>query len=97
MPLDPEIVPILEFFKELGMPDPATAKPEDMRAAMGAMPVENPTAVAAVEDRTLAGPGGDLLVRIYRPEGDGPAPLTNQPANRTHGSRTPYSTRRRLI
>jgi acetyl esterase len=76
MPLDPEVAPLLEFFKELGMPDPATAQPAEMRAAMGAMPVENPTAVGAVEDRNVTGPGGKLPVRIYRPEGAAPAPLT---------------------
>ncbi len=75
MPLDPELAPLLEMFKELGMPDPATAQPEDFRAAMAAIPVENPTAVAATQDRMIPGPAGDIPVRIYTPEGDGPFPL----------------------
>ena len=75
MPLDPEVIPILEFFQELGMPDPATAQPGEMRAAMAAMPVENQTAVAAVEDRLVPGPAGDIPLRIFRPEADGVFPL----------------------
>ena len=75
MPLDPEVIPLLEFLKELGMPDPATAQPEEMRAAMGALPVENQTAVGAVEDRIVPGPGGELPVRIFHPGGEGVFPL----------------------
>lgn len=75
MSLDPEVVPILEFMQSLGMPDPATATPADFRGGMVALPVENPTPVAAVEDQTIAGPGGALGLRIYRPEGNAPAPL----------------------
>jgi acetyl esterase len=75
MPLDPEVVPLLEFFKELGMPDTATAQPEEMRAAMAAMPVENQTAVGAVEDRTIPGPDTDIPLRIFRPGGEGAFPL----------------------
>ena len=75
MALDPEVVPLLAFFKELGMPDTATATPQELRDAMVAMPVENPTAVGAVENRSIAGPGGDLALRIFRPQGEGPFPL----------------------
>jgi acetyl esterase len=73
MPLDPEILPILELFEELGMPDPATAQPEDFRSAMAAIPVENPTAVGSVEDRTIG--DGEIPVRIFTPAGTGPWPL----------------------
>jgi acetyl esterase len=75
MPLDPEVIPLLEFFKELGMPDPATAQPGEMRAAMAAIPVENQTAVGAVEDRTVPGPEFDIPVRIFHPGGEGVFPL----------------------
>nr|WP_233265228.1 alpha/beta hydrolase [Halomarina oriensis] len=34
----------------------------------------NPPAVGATEDRTISGPDGDLPVRVYRPEGEGPFP-----------------------
>jgi acetyl esterase len=75
MPLDPEILPILELFEQLGMPDPATARPEDFRESMAAIPVENPTAVGAVEDRNIAGADGKIKLRIYTPAGEGPWPL----------------------
>jgi acetyl esterase len=75
MPLDPEILPILELFEQLGMPDPATARPEDFRESMAAIPVENPTAVGAVEDRNIAGADGKINLRIYTPTGEGPWPL----------------------
>jgi acetyl esterase len=34
-----------------------------------------PAAIAAVTERSIAGPGGDLCLRIYRPVGQGPFPL----------------------
>ena len=75
MSLDPELIPLLEFMKELGMPDLNTATPEELRGAMVAMPVEDPTPVASVENRNIAGPGGDLAVRIYQPSTEGSVPL----------------------
>jgi acetyl esterase len=75
MPLDPEILPILELFEQLGMPDPATARPEDFRESMAAIPVENPTAVGSVEDRNVAGADGEIAARVFTPAGDGPWPL----------------------
>ena len=34
-----------------------------------------PEAVAKVENRTFPGPGGDVQIRVYTPQGDGPFPL----------------------
>ncbi|MFD1513555.1 alpha/beta hydrolase [Halomarina rubra] len=34
----------------------------------------NPPVVGSTEDRTIPGPAGDLPVRLYRPDGDGPFP-----------------------
>ena len=34
-----------------------------------------PPAVGAVTERVIAGPGGDLRLRVYRPQGHGPFPL----------------------
>jgi len=42
-------------------------------ALMGAM--DEPPPVASVEDRVIPGPAGDLPVRIYTPDGDGPRPV----------------------
>jgi acetyl esterase len=75
MSLDPEVLPLLELFEQLGWPDPKTATPAQFRELMGAIPVENPTPVASVEDRAIPGPGGEIPLRIYRPEGSGPHPL----------------------
>ncbi|MEP5764778.1 MAG: alpha/beta hydrolase [Halieaceae bacterium] len=75
MALDPEVIPLLEFFEELGMPDLSTATPQEFRDAMLAIPVEDPTAVAAVENRSIPGPAGELPIRVFRPEGEGPFPL----------------------
>jgi len=38
--------------------------------------VEEPEPVGEVIDETIDGPGGDLGVRVYLPEGDGPFPVT---------------------
>jgi acetyl esterase len=38
--------------------------------------VEEPLDVGDVTDETIDGPGGDLPIRIYTPEGDGPVPVT---------------------
>jgi acetyl esterase len=54
------------------MPDPDTATPQEMREAMPAFPVENPTPVRSVEDREISGPGGALAVRIFTPDVDRP-------------------------
>jgi acetyl esterase len=75
MALDPELEPLLQLFEELGMPDPATAQPQEMREAMAAMPVENPTPVGGTRDLEIPGPGGAIPLRVYRPEGDGPCAL----------------------
>ena len=50
----------------------ARVQMQRMREAMG--PVE-PEAVARVEDRSIPGPAGEIPLRIYWPEGDGPHPL----------------------
>ena len=34
-----------------------------------------PEAVGSVEDRTIAGPGGSIAIRIYKPAGSGPFPV----------------------
>jgi len=41
-----------------------------------AIPPAADAVVAATEDRLIAGPGGDLPIRIYTPSGQGPFPVT---------------------
>nr|WP_282594725.1 alpha/beta hydrolase [Halomarina salina] len=36
----------------------------------------DPPAVGSTADRTIPGPDGDLPIRVYRPEGEGPFPVT---------------------
>lgn len=76
MPVVPEIQVLLDQLAAAPI-DMATVTPDAMRmmyqviaAARGEV-----AEVEAVEDRDLDGPGGALPVRIYRPRGDGPAPV----------------------
>lgn len=75
MPIDPQIQTLLD----MGTGVPATntltvaaARAQyEARVALMAQPAE----IAAVEERTVAGPDGPLRLRIYRPHGTGPFPL----------------------
>ncbi|GCD96752.1 alpha/beta hydrolase [Embleya hyalina] len=77
MPLHPEAQQIIERTRigESG-PAPLALDAQAMRegfAQTWTMPADLPT-VGAVEDTTIPGPGGDIPVRIYTPEGAGPFP-----------------------
>ncbi|MCX2982171.1 alpha/beta hydrolase [Halieaceae bacterium IMCC14734] len=72
MSLDPELVPVLSLLEESGLPDPSVTTPEQFRAAMSAVPVEQPTPVGEVINTVAA---GSIPVRIYRPDGEGPFPV----------------------
>lgn len=76
MPLDPQAKTILDMLAAAPAPDPAHLEPEQMRNFFESMklPVE-PVPVAAVEDRALPGPAGDVPVRLYTPEGRAPFPV----------------------
>lgn len=75
MPVDPQIQRLLD--RGAGVPAthtlsvPAARAQYEARIALMAPPAE----VAAVVERTIAGPGGPLRLRIYRPPGSGPFPL----------------------
>lgn len=74
MPLDPQAQALLEAmppipdFESLGV---AAAREVMDQGALAPGEVEE---VAQVEDRTLPGPEGEVPVRIYWPEGEGPHP-----------------------
>jgi acetyl esterase len=79
MPLDPKVRALLDLGADA--PPLGTVPVETMReeapaqmAALFRMGLVA-TLVAAVEDRLIPGPAGDLPVRIYTPEGRGPFPL----------------------
>jgi len=78
MALDPKVRKLLEMRSDA---DPIGSVPvEEMRAAAPAQMAELfrmgmvSTPVAAVEDRFIPGPAGDLPVRVFTPEGQGPFP-----------------------
>src|SRR5947207_950096 len=76
MPLDPAAQFVIDAFA--AMPALGTLSPEDTRVMMLAAQVPtDPIPVRAVEDRVIDGPGGDLTLRIYTPNGaaiGGPGP-----------------------
>src|ERR1700749_4286342 len=69
MPVDPQIQALLDM--GTGVPATNTLSVSEARVRIMAPAA----AVAAVTERTIAGPGGDLRLRIYRPVGQGPFPL----------------------
>ena len=76
MPLDPQVRAYLDTLAAAKLTPteqltPAAAR-EQMIAASAALGPSEP--VHAVEDRWIAGPGGDVPVRIYRPSAERPQP-----------------------
>ena len=74
MPLAPEYQAMFEQLAAAG-PTPSLSEipVSDARDAYRAMrPVNPELAIHATEDRQVSGPLGDIPIRIYRPEGDGP-------------------------
>jgi len=76
MPLDPQARVFLDQLAAMGAPPMTESTPQDARAAMTMMSAlgGEPEQRAATEDRAIPGPGGDIPVRIYRPESQGPLP-----------------------
>ena len=76
MALDQQVKALLDGLAEVEAPPISEQSPEDARiagAVLGQLSV--PEEVGSVEDRVIPGPGGDLVLRIYRPEADGSSPL----------------------
>jgi acetyl esterase len=73
MPADPQTQQILDLIKGAAPPEPVAPTPatsrEAYRGLSGMMPQGPDVAVA---DRAIPGPAGDIPVRIYTPDGDGP-------------------------
>ncbi|WP_256297374.1 alpha/beta hydrolase [Haloarchaeobius salinus] len=72
----PQVQAVLTMIESLDAPKIHEMTPQEARAAMdpllAAAGGEEP--VGAVSDRTIPGRNGELPVRIYRPESDGPHP-----------------------
>jgi len=77
MPVDPQVQVYLEQMAALDMPPMSSMTPEVIRqgiaAQIGIFGEGEP--VAHVANRTIPGPAGEIPVRIYTPEGDGPFPV----------------------
>lgn len=78
MPVNPQIVGFLQHLASMGARPFHTMTPTDCRVAfdtpMTAMPPST-APIAAVADRRIPGPAGDIALRIYTPEGRGPLPV----------------------
>jgi acetyl esterase len=81
MPIDPGILSIAPLLAQMGPPLDGSVPVEEVRRATNlaqdtssAIPIEYVVQIGSTEDRVLAGPGGDLPIRIYRPETSGPVP-----------------------
>lgn len=73
MAIHPQVQPILEMMNQVELPPLDTLDPAALRGMMDQpMAGGEPESVAAVTDRIIAGPAGDLSVRIYTPAGTGP-------------------------
>ena len=73
MPADPQTQQILDLVNGAAPPEPVAPTPETSREAYrglsGMMP-QGPD--VAVTERTIPGPAGEIPLRIYTPDGDGP-------------------------
>src|SRR5581483_7027462 len=79
MPLDPQIAAILQLMEQSGGGNLGNATIEQARAYfdMSTITMRDPSILApvrSIEDSVIPGPGGDLPIRIYRPDVDGPVP-----------------------
>ncbi len=76
MVLDPQVKFILDQLEAAGAPPMSSLTPEEARATVVMGPLQGETEeVGNVVDRTIPGPLGEIPVRIYTPEGEGPFPV----------------------
>jgi acetyl esterase len=77
MPIDPQAQASLDQAAALNEPPKYTLTPEELRQSFRAtIPMlGEPEPVAVVENRMIPGPAGEIPLRIYIPEGNGPLPV----------------------
>lgn len=76
MPLEATTAAMLAAAAEAGAPPLSELSPSQAREMYRMMqPPADDITVGKVEDRRIAGPAGDIPIRIYRPEGSGPFPI----------------------
>jgi acetyl esterase len=77
MALNPQVQAFLEYMQKMGFyytPDLTVHKARELVKEMLATRGE-PEAVARVEDRKIPGSAGEIPIRIYTPQGNGPFPV----------------------
>lgn len=74
MPLDPQILQVMDAAAALGLPPNHQVSPPEARANTKTRMRAVGPEVHAVHDQTIPGPDGPLPVRIYTPAGPGPFP-----------------------
>jgi acetyl esterase len=84
VPVDPQIAAILQLMETAGAPALASGTPEQARAAFRFTTVDmrDPHTLAdvgSVGNQTIAGPGGPIPIRIYRPTSTGGAVSGKRP------------------
>jgi acetyl esterase len=73
MPLDPDMKALLDQMTAAKLPAFHQMTPQGARDQMARrLAAGDPTPVARVQDRKIAGPNGEVPIRIYTPSGDGP-------------------------
>ena len=77
MPVDPQVAELLQQFTLLEVPYINTLNPPEARELTAKLRGKtlNPEPVAVVENRTIPGPGGNIPIRIYRPNSSKPLPV----------------------
>jgi acetyl esterase len=76
MPLHPEAQQLLAALDQAGLPPfEHMTVPQAREAAKGFTDLQGEPEEVATEDRTIPGPAGDIPVRIYTPDNDGPKPV----------------------
>ncbi len=77
MPVDSQIQSLLDMMAAMGAPplEQQTVADARQRMTMMSQMGGSPEAVHKVENRTIPGSAGEIPVRIYTPEGDGPFPM----------------------
>ncbi|UOE57424.1 alpha/beta hydrolase [Bacillus sp. CMF12] len=75
MALDPQAKFLLEQMEAAGAPPMSQLSPEEARLTIDFSALAGePEEVGKIENRKIAGPGGEIPVRIYTPKGEGPFP-----------------------
>jgi acetyl esterase len=77
--LDPQVEELLDILEEEDAPDINELSTEEARPffeefAISETDANDPRPVGDVENRTISGPGGEIPIRIYTPEDEGPHP-----------------------